>query len=53
MVERELKKKEGKLFMEQVKIDAETKSEIEDLLDRKQLYSEFYKLFEIKINTVL
>lgn len=47
--ERELKKKEAGLFMEQAKIDAETETEIEELLDRKNLFCDFYKIFTIKV----
>lgn len=49
MQERELKKKESGLFMEQAQIDADTETEIEDLLDRKNLFCEFYKLFTVKV----
>ncbi len=47
--ERELKKKEAGLFLEQAKIDAETETEIEELLDRKNLFCDFYKMFTIKV----
>lgn len=48
--ERELKKKEAGLFLEQAQIDAETESEIEDLLDRKNLFCDFYKIFTVNIS---
>lgn len=47
--ELELKRKEEGLFLDQAQIDVKAENEIEDLLDRKYLFCEFYQLFNVQI----
>lgn len=47
--ERELKKQEETLYIEQMKVDVEAEKEIDDLLDKKYLFCQFYELFTIQM----
>lgn len=48
-MDRELKQREEGLFLEQLKIDAEMEAEIDDLLDKKKLFCDFYRMFKISV----
>ena len=47
--EQELRQKEENLFLEQMKIDVNLESEIENISDFKKMYCIFYKLFTVQV----
>lgn len=49
--EQELRQKEETLFLEQMKIDVDLESEIENITDSKKLYCNFYKLFTVQVKS--
>lgn len=49
--EQELRQKEENLFLEQMKIDVNLESEIENISDFKKMYCIFYKLFTVQVKS--